>query len=104
MDIRKLPRTVFVVLTVWLAACAPGPAAIPHLSVIGPWVGGEREAFMTVIDAFTAKTNISVSYESVQNEMGASLRTRIAAGRAPDIALEPRPGEVTEFARAGNLV
>lgn len=94
----------FILLSLWLVACAPTPARLPHLSIIGPWVGGEREAFMTVIDAFTAKTKIPVSYESVRNEMGAALRTRIADGRAPDIAIMPRPGEVAELARAGNLV
>jgi len=36
--------------------------------------------------------------------MGAILRTRVAGGNPPDVALDPRPGEVAEFARAGNLV
>jgi ABC-type glycerol-3-phosphate transport system substrate-binding protein len=59
---------------------------------------------MTVIDAFSARTNVPVSYESMHNDMGATLRIRLAQGNPPDIALMPRPGEVVEFTRAGNLV
>ncbi len=68
------------------------------------WGGSERDAFLAVVDAFTAKTGIQVNYESMRQNEGAILRTRVAAGNPPDIALEPRPGEVAEFARAGNLV
>src|SRR5512147_1654523 len=102
--IRLALPAAIAILSLWLAACAPEPPRLPHLSIIGPWSGGEREAFMTVIDAFSAKTSIPVSYESIRNEMGAALRTRIAAGGAPDVALMPRPGDVAELARAGNLV
>ncbi len=101
----RLALSAAIVILSWLlVACAPEPLRLPHLSVVGPWSGGEREAFMKVIDAFSAKTSVPVSYESIRNEMGAALRTRIAAGGAPDIALMPRPGEVAELARAGNLV
>ncbi len=86
------------------AACAPARAEVPHLTVAAVWTGGEREAFMTIVDAFTAKTKIQVSYESMRNDMGAILRTRVVAGTPPDVVLNPRPGEVAEFARAGSLV
>jgi ABC-type glycerol-3-phosphate transport system substrate-binding protein len=101
---RNLVSSLSLLLLILLAACNPAQSATPHVSVIGPWKGGEREAFMTVIDAFTAKTHIPVSYESMQNDMGAILRTRLSSGNPPDIAFDPRPGEVAEFARAGNLV
>lgn len=83
---------------------APTTAGARAITVAATWGGGEREAFLTVIDAFTKKTNIAVNYESMRNNMGAILRTRVAGGNPPDIALDPRPGEVAEFARAGNLV
>lgn len=82
----------------------PPPTPRSDLTVAAVWGGGEREAFLAVIDAFTAKTKIPVSYEAMRTGMGAILRTRIAQGHPPDIVLEPRPGEVAEFARAGNLV
>ncbi len=85
-------------------ACAPAQPASPHLTVVGPWSGAEREAFLSVVDVFTAQTKIPVQYESIHDEMGAILRTRLAAGDPPNIALNPRPGEVAEFARSGNLV
>ncbi len=84
---------------------SPGGTSAPKtINVAATWGGSERDAFLAVIDAFTAKTGIQVNYESMRNNEGAILRTRVAAGNPPDIALEPRPGEVAEFARAGNLV
>lgn len=82
----------------------PGGTPAPKtINVAASWGGSERDAFLAVIDAFTAKTGIQVNYESMRQNEGAILRTRVAAGNPPDIALEPRPGEVAEFARAGNL-
>ncbi len=109
-----VPQTVVVpqtgapvVVTATPAPTKPAPTAGPGgktINVAATWGGSERDAFLAVIDAFTAKTGIQVNYESMRNNMGAILRTRVASGNAPDIALEPRPGEVAEFARAGNLV
>ncbi len=83
----------------------PGGTPAPKtINVAASWGGSERDAFLAVTDAFTAKTGIQVNYESMRQNEGAILRTRVAAGNPPDIALEPRPGEVAEFARAGNLV
>lgn len=102
-------QTVVVpqVVTATPAPTKPAPTVAPGaktISVAATWGGGERDAFMQVIDAFTAKTKIQVNYESMRTDMGAILRTRVAGGSPPDIALEPRPGEIAEFARAGNLV
>ncbi len=118
---------VLAVLTLVAVSCVPmtppapgaqppaaqatvAPQAVPtgpgskSINVAATWGGSERDAFLAVVDAFTAKTGIQVNYESMRDNMGAILRTRVAAGNPPDIALEPRPGEVGEFARAGNLV
>ncbi len=83
----------------------PGGTPAPKtINVAASWGGSERDAFLAVVDAFIAKTGIQVNYESMRQNEGAILRTRVAAGNPPDIALEPRPGEVAEFARAGNLI
>jgi alpha-glucoside transport system substrate-binding protein len=74
------------------------------INVAASWGGSERDAFLAVLDAFTAKTGIQVNYESMRQNEGAILRTRVAAGNPPDVAFEPRPGEVAEFARAGDLI
>jgi alpha-glucoside transport system substrate-binding protein len=109
-----VPQTVVVqqttapqVVTATPAPTKPAPTAGPGgktINVAATWGGSERDAFLAVVDAFTAKTGIQVNYESMRNNMGAILRTRVAGGNPPDIALEPRPGEVAEFARGGNLV
>ncbi|MCL4396325.1 MAG: extracellular solute-binding protein [Chloroflexi bacterium] len=95
---------VVVTATPAPAKAAPTGAGSKSINVAATWGGAERDAFLAVIDAFTAKTGIQVNYESMRNNMGAILRTRVAGGNPPDIALEPRPGEVAEFAKAGNLV
>lgn len=96
--------TGLFLLALIASACASAQAAAPRLTVAAVWTGGEREAFLSVLDAFTAKTGIQLSYEPMLSDMGATLRTQMAEGNPPDIALEPRPGEVAEFARGGNLV
>ena len=82
---------------------APSTAAKRTITVIANWGGGERDAFQKVIDAFTAKTGIPVNYEQSRN-LEALVRTRVAGGNPPDIAFEPRPGSLAEFAKAGNLI
>lgn len=89
------------------ATAAPKPTGEPDttaVTVAATWGGGERDAFQKVLDAFTAKTKIPVIYESIRTNMGGILRTRVAAGSPPDVVMSPRPGEVLDFARAGNLI
>jgi len=81
------------------------PATGKSLTVAATWGGGEREAFLTVVDGFTKKTGIAVAFETMGGDnMSAILRTRIAGGSPPDVVFESRPGEVTEFATAGSLI
>lgn len=82
---------------------APTAATKRTITVIANWGGGERDAFQKVIDAFTAKTGIPVNYEQSRN-LEALVRTRVAGGNPPDVAFEPRPGALAEFAKAGNLI
>lgn len=91
------------------ATAAPTAAAVAPvaparaITVIANWGGGERDAFQKVIDGFTAKTGIKVNYEQSRN-LGALVRTRVAGGNPPDVVFDSRPGEIAEFAKAGNLV
>ncbi len=98
------PQVQIVTATPAPTKPAPTGAGGKTINVAATWGGAERTAFLAVLDAFTAKTGIQVNSESMRQNEGAILRTRVAAGNPPDIALEPRPGEVAEFARAGNLV
>ena len=85
------------------ATASPTAAAKRTITVIANWGGGERDAFQKVIDGFIAKTGIPVNYEQSRN-LEALVRTRVAGGNPPDIAFEPRPGALAEFAKAGNLI
>src|SRR5712691_13536134 len=109
--LSPLPIALLVALVV--SACVqqpgaqgsatPAPAGKGTITVIANWGGGERDAFQKVIDAFTQKTGIPVNYEQSRN-LEALVRTRVAGGNPPDIAFEPRPGALAEFAKGGNLV
>src|SRR3989442_4903135 len=84
-------------------AASASAAAKRTITVIANWGGGERDAFQKVIDAFTAKTGIPVNYEQSRN-LEALVGTRVAGGNPSDIAFEPRPGALAEFAKGGSLV
>jgi alpha-glucoside transport system substrate-binding protein len=73
------------------------------ITVIAQWGGGERDGFQKVIDAFTAKTGITVNYEQSRS-LEALVRTRVAGGNPPDIVFYSRPGPIAEWAKAGLLV
>lgn len=92
------------VVTATAAPKATVEGGATALTVAATWGGGERDAFQKVLDAFTAKTNIPVVYESINTNMGGILRTRVAGGSPPDVVFESRPGEVIAFAEAGNLI
>src|SRR2546425_2411243 len=112
-SLSVIPMLLIVALVA--AACVQQPAAPSTsspastgaakrtITVIANWGGGERDAFQKVIDAFTAKTGIPVNYEQSRN-LEALVRTRVAGGNPPDIAFEPRPGALAEFAKGGNLI
>ncbi|HEX9076449.1 MAG TPA: carbohydrate ABC transporter substrate-binding protein [Anaerolineae bacterium] len=93
-----------------ITATPPPPKPVPtgpgtkSITVIANWTGGEREAFQAVLDAFSAKTGVQIAYESARDNLEAVVRTRVAGGNPPDIAMEPRPGALAEFARANNLI
>jgi len=60
---------------------------MPPLTVIGPWSGAERDAFLTVLEAFTEKTGIEVDYKIYRAE---DLATLLPAY----FAAETTPGDV----------
>src|SRR5207245_2601543 len=62
------------------------------------WGGSEKDAFIKVTDAFTKKTGIKVQYETARDFIPA-IRTRLAAGNPPDVAIVPRPGYLATLAK-----
>jgi len=76
-----------------------GPDTVTVLSL---WGGSERTAFQKVLDGFTAETGIKTKYETARDFLPV-IRTRLAAGNPPMVAIVPRPGVMADLAREGSL-
>jgi alpha-glucoside transport system substrate-binding protein len=74
-----------------------------NITVFSLWGGSEQEAFQKVLDQFTQDTGIQTKYESARDFLPV-IRTRLAAGNPPDVAIIPRPGVVAELARDESLI
>ena len=98
---RWLSLTVVLVLMVlffWQCTGAfdRNDEAAP-ISVFGPWLGDEAEAFDAVLDDFTADTGIEVDYTG-SSDFDGDLRQRIAGGLGlPDVAMIPQPALFAEL-------
>jgi alpha-glucoside transport system substrate-binding protein len=95
-------------LAVAAAACGGSDdggseAGTGTVSVLSLWGGGEQEAFQKVLTAFTAKTGIKTKYESARDFLPV-VRSRLAAGNPPMVAIIPRPGIVSDLAKEGALI
>ncbi|GAA2058891.1 ABC transporter substrate-binding protein [Catenulispora yoronensis] len=82
--------------------------ALPDLSgksiqVLAEWSGEEQKSFQKVIDAFTAKTHASVSYQGAGDQTVTVLKSKLAGGGAPDVALVAQPGAIAQLAQAGQI-
>ncbi len=101
-----LKRSFVVASGLLLSAMALAPLGAQDLQVVTfmtTFGGSELDGLRTSIDEFTAQTGIQVILES-NRELVPILRTRLAGGAPPDLALIPQPGLMAEFAQAGYLV
>jgi alpha-glucoside transport system substrate-binding protein len=73
------------------------------VSVLSLWGGSEKEAFEKVLAKFTADTGIKTQYETARDFLPV-IRSRLAAGNPPSMAIVPRPGIVADLARDGSLM
>src|SRR3954470_11604044 len=106
---KLLPLTLLATLALALGACggdsggggtADGDG---QLTVFSLWGGSEQAAFQKVLDKFTADTGIKTKYESARDFLPV-IRTKLAAGNPPEVAIIPRPGVVAELAKDGSLI
>jgi alpha-glucoside transport system substrate-binding protein len=124
--------SIFTILAMMLAACrpaepaetpvpaAPGVPATPAdpgqpaqpapggqiggtVSVLAVWGGEELDNFRAMVAPFEQQTGITVAYEGTR-DLNAVLTTRLQGGNPPDLAGLPGPGQLQEFARAGQLI
>jgi alpha-glucoside transport system substrate-binding protein len=72
------------------------------IEVLSLWGGSEKAAFLKVTAAFTKKTGTKVQYTTAR-DFEPAIRTRLAAGNPPDIAIIPRPGVLADLAKQGAL-
>ena len=95
-------------LAIAAAACGGGDdegssEGTGTVSVLSLWGGGEQEAFQKVLTQFTQETGIKTKYESARDFLPV-IRTRLAAGNPPMVAIIPRPGIVADLAKEGSLI
>src|SRR5260221_1089419 len=99
--VRSLVPLLAIVL-VAVACGTSGAANAGSVKVVAVWSGQEQASFMAVLKPFEDSTGIKVQYESTRDE-DAILRTRVAAGNAPDLAPAPIPALPTQLAQHGTF-
>lgn len=85
------------------AAEAPEQQIGGTVTVLGVWGGSELESFLAMVKPFEDATGVKVEFEGTR-DLNAVLTTRIQGGNPPDVAGLPGPGQMAEFAQAGNLI
>ena len=103
-----IPAAVLAAMALALGACGGDDGGGTEegdgsITVFSLWGGSEQEAFQKVLDQFTQDTGIETKYESARDFLPV-IRTRLAAGNPPDVAIIPRPGVVAELARDDALI
>lgn len=73
------------------------------VSVLAVWGGSEQDSFEAMVAPFTEATGIEMQYTGTR-DLNAVLTTRVQAGNPPDLAGLPGPGQMAEYAAAGNLI
>jgi alpha-glucoside transport system substrate-binding protein len=95
-----------VALSLVVASCGGGGGAeegTGTVTVLSLWGGSEKEAFEKVLAQFTEDTGIKTKYETARDFLPV-IRTRLAAGNPPMMAIVPRPGIVADLASDGSLI
>ena len=99
-------RGLLVPMVAMLTAIACGTQSTPSagsVKVLGTWSVEDQATFMAVLAPFQRQTGIRVSYESTQDE-DAALLSRAGTAGAPDVALAPSIGVLTNLAKQGKVI
>jgi len=78
----------------------PAAKKAGQIEVLSLWGGSEKDAFLKVTAAFERKTGIKVEYTTARDFVPV-IRTRLAAGNPPEVAIIPRPGVLSDLAKQG---
>jgi alpha-glucoside transport system substrate-binding protein len=97
-----LLAVALVIAATFAATASSKPAArsAGSIEVLSLWGGSEKDAFLKVTAAFKQKTGITVEYTTARDFVPV-IRTRLAAGNPPDVAIIPRPGVLNDLAKQG---
>ncbi|GAA4522297.1 ABC transporter substrate-binding protein [Brachybacterium paraconglomeratum] len=77
----------------------PGTGSV---TILGAFGGQEQEAFLASLEAFEAKSGITIQY-TPDTDFTNTIQQRAGAGDAPDIALFPQPGGMFDLAGKGMI-
>jgi alpha-glucoside transport system substrate-binding protein len=72
------------------------------LVVLGPWTNGEEKPFRATLDRIGKRTGRTYVYKGTRS-LRETLVAQLQAGAPPDVAILSSPGELAEYARAGDL-
>ncbi len=72
------------------------------VSILGPWLGPDKDLFESVIAYFEAATGATVNY-SGSDSFEQQIVIDSEGGSAPDIAVFPQPGLAGDLAKKGHL-
>ena len=73
------------------------------VSVLGPWLGPDRDLANSVLDYFRAATGAEVEYAG-SDSFEQQIVIDVGAGSPPNIAVFPQPGLAADLAAKGGLV
>ncbi|MFE9680566.1 alpha-glucoside ABC transporter substrate-binding protein [Streptomyces sp. NPDC006285] len=101
---RRATRLVRVLLAACLLALVPGCTSDDPdpLVVLGPWTGPEGEAFEAALQRLDDGTGRTYTYEGTRS-LRETLVSQLEADTPPDVAVLNSIGELTEYARRGDL-
>jgi ABC-type glycerol-3-phosphate transport system substrate-binding protein len=98
-----LAFTLGSIVAVFAATAQSKPAAQQQggeIEVLSLWGGAEKDAFTKVTEAFTRRTGTKINYTTAR-DFAPVIRTRLAAGNPPEVAIIPRPGVLADLAKQG---
>lgn len=106
--LRWLNSTLALGLSLSFAACSNPPSSESEgsrgtVTVLGVITGEQQENLEKALAPFEQETGIDVLYEG-SDAFTTLLPIRVDSGDAPDVALFPQPGLMTEFIAAGQMV
>ncbi|MEV6399138.1 extracellular solute-binding protein [Streptomyces sp. NPDC051907] len=99
-------RVVLAASLLAVAATVSGGCSAPSedrtLVVLGPWADGEEKPFVAALKTIERRTGRSYVYKGTSS-LRETLLAQLQAGAPPDVAILNSPGELAEYARAGDL-